>query len=475
MGPQEEDLTLRLHFLASLHGDELRLPASQRKTVESRDGFDQSFAGQEANLPTKYIRALQAVSTLCTIAPGENNFALMLGHSNQETHLFFAQNEGENSEDIASHLHSLWNVLRQINEATNTSNDPSLVSPPRTNSPLAPQFIKKLFEISYRFVSDKALHRAKKRLQMLQILSTRSKADTTANKTQSTLMRRLWNVASAAKSASNIAAKYRFRSQAWLDFLSGTRLLYDTTLWSAYPAAVQRLQELAGTSFNLQKSLDKLLKVELAGMTLHALAISPRRSWIVRNGLKVHAIPSPQKYDVSFPLANIQQGWCPPATTREDVISRMIKYDGTLIGDRLRLLAKIHSECLLVAWLSQNLGDFEITLVPYMTCSKLHCFACYIWLELYNNLNNPTLPRVYYDGLHGGLKPGWEPPKLDAVSHAMVLTRLSQRLEAEFTKFTHGKEGSAPSTSSDPQVFLSRATEAGLEWEKEVLKARGLS
>jgi hypothetical protein len=42
--------------------------------------------------------------------------------------------------------------------------------------------------------------------------------------------------------------------------------------------------------FDLEKCIEKMVKIEAAVMTLFSLAISARRNWIVGKSLKVHCI-----------------------------------------------------------------------------------------------------------------------------------------------------------------------------------------
>ncbi|KAJ7032736.1 hypothetical protein C8F04DRAFT_645242 [Mycena alexandri] len=113
-------------------------------------------------------------------------------------------------------------------------------------------------------------------------------------------------------------------------------------------------------------------------------------------------------------------------------------------ADGVTITSKVHSEVQLVAWVAQNLNRVapEVTLVPYVTCSKLHCFACFIWLQEFNHLNHTTLPCLAFDGGHGGLQRGWLPPSLET---ADLLERMTSRLETEFLD-KHAKHSSASTT-----------------------------
>ncbi|KAJ7716577.1 hypothetical protein DFH07DRAFT_353625 [Mycena maculata] len=109
---------------------------------------------------------------------------------------------------------------------------------------------------------------------------------------------------------------------------------------------------------------------------------------------------------------------------------------------------KIHSECQLVAWMAGHMVELpDVKVIPYVTCSKLHCFACYAWLQAYNKV---APAPISYDGSHGGLKPGWQPPSLQGTLQQELLQNLIPRLELEFKSAKHRKDASASSTSSHP-------------------------
>jgi hypothetical protein len=118
----------------------------------------------------------------------------------------------------------------------------------------------------------------------------------------------------------------------------------------------------------------------------------------------------------------------------------------------LKIRGKIHSECALMAWVCQNALKIVpgISLIPYLTCSKLHCFACSLWMTAFNTLEDPVLPRIAFDGSHGGLKTGWRPPSMNSEDQGTIIQQLITALDTEFGKQKHLKESSASTTSSEP-------------------------
>jgi hypothetical protein len=121
-----------------------------------------------------------------------------------------------------------------------------------------------------------------------------------------------------------------------------------------------------------------------------------------------------------------------PIHPTSETIKAQMRVGVSSTEEDVTIISKVHSEVQLVAWVAQNLAP-EVTLVPYITCSKLHCFACFVWLEEFNNLHDLTLPHVAFDGCHGGLQPGWLPPSLETVAMEQILGKMSSRLQNEFT------------------------------------------
>ncbi|KAJ7507253.1 hypothetical protein B0H11DRAFT_1970920 [Mycena galericulata] len=221
------------------------------------------------------------------------------------------------------------------------------------------------------------------------------------------------------------------QSSEWSMFLTCAWILYKL---ERDEDALRRLEDEARalpgqTRFKFKKSLDKLVKVDVAIGTLYALALSARRAeWVPRSG-------------------------------RAELLTKMRNVAGN--SDM-----KIHSECQLVAWVAQNAATFDpdIFLVPYMACSKLHCFACSVWLEVYNALDG-TSPKISYDGSRGGLKPGWAPPSLETNIQQEMIDKLVARFERCIP------DPYAFSTYSDPSVHeLPGPSQEDLDVQQKVLE-----
>jgi hypothetical protein len=160
-------LALRLHVLASIHGNQLHLDPAHRKVVQPRNGLE-TLVDCNLNLTNKFDHVAQAITSLCTAQSGAHNFAVMFGFSTctGEASLFFAQNAGPKPEEITTHLHNLWAVLQKIRQAASFAPPsieltPSMPSPHTT--PTESDLIKELVDLGYAFVFEKVLNRARKR------------------------------------------------------------------------------------------------------------------------------------------------------------------------------------------------------------------------------------------------------------------------------------------------------------------------
>lgn len=201
----------------------------------------------------------------------------------------------------------------------------------------------------------------------------------------------------------------------------------------------------------MKKSIEKAVKVEAAALTLGELAVSPNRGWIAALDIDVQCIPLPPKHHIYLQLDDFTV-WCPPAANLKHFLQDLRKDAAPSTDTEIAVMTKVRSECELVARVADNttiLADAQ--LIPYVCYSKLHCFSCYLWLEIFNREHST---KVSFDGSHGGVKPGWWPPTLGAPDHDRILLQMQERLEDEITVQTHGKQASASSTSSDPSSSL---------------------
>ncbi|KAJ7935086.1 hypothetical protein B0H13DRAFT_1949609 [Mycena leptocephala] len=413
----------QLHRLASTFGD--KLSADRRKDVRSRDGLDAHFS--HTSLANKFIDVAQAIATLLTPSKGHTNFALMLGFADKETHIFYCKNGAGKDNVIRAHLRAIWRLLQQI-----------LRPCPERKLEYTDEVGVKLRDMAYKFVSNKALDRASKRFASISRLIASCNTLDPFQDRLLTLMRVVsYNAAEAAKLRVNgVCTDPVFNSQAWRRFRSCTTLLNaHAAKRQANIGAIESLKEVAdrlpnGLAFDFEKCLNKLIKVEAAVLTLYNLALSGRRGHVLENELNVHevALPARQLITLSFSAFDT---YLPIHPTSETIKAQM-RVGVSSTEEDVTIISKVHSEVQLVAWVAQNLAP-EVTLVPYITCSKLHCFACFVWLEEFNSLHDLTLPYVAFDGCHGGLQPGWLPPSLETVAMEQILGKMSSRLQDEFT------------------------------------------
>ncbi|KAJ7750337.1 hypothetical protein B0H16DRAFT_1550365 [Mycena metata] len=220
-----------------------------------------------------------------------------------------------------------------------------------------------------------------------------------------------------------------------------------------YKSQIKALHEearlLPGCAFDLAKWVSKLLKIPSAVAHLYGWAVSTRRNFIVKLDLHIEAIPTTESPVITIPLQDVPAAWCPSGGTMNDVLDPMKKEASSSTDKTLRIKSKVHSECAVVAWVAEH-ADAHIRVMPYVTCSKLHCLACWLWLEKFNDVKHPRLPAVVFDGSHGGLKAGWRPPALDDRYQLDLLTAMMTAAEAEFNTAKRTQDGSVSSTGSDP-------------------------
>ncbi|KAJ7497129.1 hypothetical protein FB451DRAFT_218515 [Mycena latifolia] len=459
-------LAFQLHRLASTFGSLLHLDDAHRKDVASREVLD-SYFGHQSLVP-KFIHVAQAIATLFT---RQANFAVMFGFTAEETHVFYCKNGGGPDTTICPHLQAIWALLQQIRRIQNIPSDvdQSIASPDRKPPQASDNLLTKLCDLAYTFVAKKALDRAKKRIASIDALS--KLLDASPNKS---FERKLVNFMRAVGHSAADAAKLRgqndeaklFDSEPWKIFRRSTLVLQNqASTREANIAAMENLKRLSKglpneLSFNFEKCLDKMLKVESAVLTLHDLAVSPRRGYIVQRNLKTRPVPLPTRTTtISF---STLKDYFPANSDLEEIKKEMRDAGTSSTPEDVSVHSTVHSECQLVAWVSQNLGEVasEVSMVPYVTCSKLHCFACFVWLQEFNHLGDPTLPHLAFDGCHGGLQPGWLPPSLKPNMQEKILNKISSRLDEEFDKHQHHKESSPSTTSSDKPKTSRHQTQA---------------
>jgi hypothetical protein len=216
----------------------------------------------------------------------------------------------------------------------------------------------------------------------------------------------------------------------------------------------------------LARFIEKLTKVDIAIDTLVSLALSPRRSYILEYDLQVHALAtSSSGIPMTISLSDVQESWCRDGELPALLAQMKTRASGTSESDNtITVTSKIHSECDLVAWVASTVEELDIKLIPYMSCSKPHCFACFIWLEAVNDTACfPALQRIAFDGCHGGLSPGWMPPRVNAAAHEQLMSTLCMRVDKEFRLRKHPKDSSASSISYDLPIRSKHFTAEDVE------------
>ncbi|KAJ7658946.1 hypothetical protein B0H17DRAFT_1096352 [Mycena rosella] len=275
-----------------MYGDALRAD-SFSKDILSREGLGDHFDNERHQ--KIFVRMAQAIVTIGTAQQGENNLALMVGVSNNTTHLFISQNGGPSLDQTARHMHAVWIILQKIRDAANSTDglvDSSKTSPPDTSTSGESSLIRELLDSVYSFVADKALHRAKKQYSKLSALKA-SYPDSAAETFEMDLLSTLLVVSKSAKAAydNRNAGSQDTTDPKWQMFRKSTRQLdefasskgFDQN-WKALETLDKRAMEHHG--FSVYKYIEKLRKVELGALTLASLAISPRRNWIVAQNLE---------------------------------------------------------------------------------------------------------------------------------------------------------------------------------------------
>ncbi|KAJ7695969.1 hypothetical protein B0H17DRAFT_1054393 [Mycena rosella] len=445
-----------LHVVATLHGDQPHLKPEERQTTHHREAaLSPRFPSVHAQ--QKFVDVLQALVTLCAAEPGENNIAAMVALSNQEIKLFICQNGGRPFRDIKQHLQTVWRVLHQLHALVSLPDtEPSnLVTPPRVANPSELELSRNLLTIAHLFVAKKAVHRAKKRLPLLEKLLSHVVSEPSTTDFQRRLVLLLVAIADSASEVFKKGFNNLEERQDWKEYRGHTRLLYNLTIDDTYVENmddVEILQVIAESlGFNLKETIEKAVKVQAAALTLNRFAVSPHRGWITGLDLRVQPVPLPATTSIDVQLDEFDS-WCPPTIVLGEFHSDLRKRAATSTNETITINSNIHSECELVARVIDNtttgvLAGFD--LIHYVCCSKLHCHFCHLWLE---NLNKVRDTNVAFDGSHGGVKPGWLPPTWETPLYGQTLAGMRSQLEQELGTQGHGR--AVPSTSSDPSTSM---------------------
>ncbi|KAJ7722503.1 hypothetical protein B0H16DRAFT_1473301 [Mycena metata] len=462
-------LYLRVHGLASLYGQKIHLDAASRHDPETREGLDGCFP-KGTSLAQKFIGVAQAFVTLTTAKHIKDSISLIIGERGTTEFfmffMFFCQNGGFPDTEVERYLRKLWGILQQLARTTeirdiNLAQD----SPPPEETSIRATLLATLFSACYEHISSKALQRAtKRRASVTALLDLQVPG-------QGQLISRLRAIVSAGTAEGLNKA---------------SQSLYALAGEDNYQHSLDILQEHAqklpgAVKFNLRKWTEKVLKVPQAVATLYAWAGSERRNGVFQRVLRLHAVPLPLAPQIIIALADVPDDWIANSQSRAELLSKMRNSASGGGSEDLQIRGKLHSECVLVVWVAQNLqNEYPCTQIfPYVTCSKLHCLFCSLWLRGFNTLQNPVLPKVAFDGSHGGVNPGWLPPSLGAKAQATIFRYLTDNIQKEFRKRKHAKDLSASSTSSVPPrigaIGGSEELEEALDKEGETLDQRGVA
>ncbi|KAJ7928737.1 hypothetical protein B0H13DRAFT_976070 [Mycena leptocephala] len=330
-----------------------------------------------------------------------------------------------------------------------------------------------LCDLAYAFAREKALRRAAKHLAAVTLVQNKLRPGEGTRTEDKDLMRFLFHLVTAAHASSLLPfdeSKF-IESRDWLRFRSFLRLLRDFTIRRDYSEIQTRLQSRVDESLkgsdlqlDLEKVIKKIIKIEEALVTLYVLAVSPRMHDWVRRDVAVHSVPIPDKATIDVDVNAVEDWWYSSSMNRDEVIDKMkgiMDIDTT--GVHLHLM--IHPQCQLVAWAANNFHSRfpAARLIPYVTCSRPHCYDCYAWLTAFNELDHSTLPLIYFDGkTHGKLHPGWAPPSLGSYDQRM-LKFLIAKVEWQFRYSALFNDGSVSTTMSDSHPYITMTTELDLQ------------
>ncbi|KAJ7785738.1 hypothetical protein B0H16DRAFT_3399 [Mycena metata] len=344
---------------------------------------------------------------------------MMLATSNSGLKIFMSQNDGRPFIELQDHLATVWGILQ--NFPTQLTEEHEEEETPRKQAiDVELQLLKQIRRSVYIFVAPKVLHRAKKHLQVLKKLESLAQADDQTTILDRDLAANLHVVAFAARAVFDTGLKQLDSRADWINFVPCITRLYKMIRREDYEKGTLRLHHLAKQSLNLdtKKIIGKIIKVESAIATLWRLVISPKRRWICGLQLTVVNVPIPAVHHFSLSRDN----------------------------NNITFNAKVHSECELVAQVAQRREELSVDgflLIPYIACSKLHCLACYLWMEAFGEVHDSP---IAYDGSHGGLKTGWFAPRYVEPMHSTMLERMHKTL----SQYKLGQKGSASYAGIEP-------------------------
>ncbi|KAJ7605518.1 hypothetical protein DFH06DRAFT_1310143 [Mycena polygramma] len=212
--------------------------------AQERNGLEELFNGSQS-LTAKIVDILQALSTVCTRRRGKDNgVAVMAGFTDSQLYLFCAQNaSGGTTAELSAHLSGIWASLRQTHHITTVSAPPSTSSSPRAIPEAQKPTVKKLDDMVYLFVREKALNRAAKRFPIISALY-KQRQWTHLQTDQKKLLSTLFDVAEAAEQCLSLRDQRTLATEPWwLLFRAFLQILRHLTIQPTFEETFHGLQK----------------------------------------------------------------------------------------------------------------------------------------------------------------------------------------------------------------------------------------
>ncbi|KAJ6490291.1 hypothetical protein C8R47DRAFT_1215154 [Mycena vitilis] len=476
----EKDVDRRLllggYALSARFRERTLLGAGERSRNETLETILQIHFTSERRRQ-KFIGLIEALITICTTDSGPDNVAAMLGLSTTHLSIFLCQNSGRPWPALQLHLQSVWRILQGLREKALTSQGPQtdMAEPqtsPRTIGDDELDLARSLKDLCYLFSANKAVHRARKHLRILSTLKDKVDADPSSTTYEKSLIHLFYTAAMQADTVWTTGLQALGQRKDWQTFRACIKSLYNKTGDPLYDESLAGIQARAtALGFAFTKSLDKAVKLEAAVMTLIQLPRSPTRGDLTDRSLKVINVPLPAHDGFEIGIDAFVD-WAPEgADKRSKFEAGLRQMCGGRTDSNIKVSPKIHSECELVARVTGNPELLDgCTLLPYISCSKLHCWFCHQWFTAFNV---QSTSRVAFDGSHGGVKTGWQAPTLTTPLHEQVCKIVQQAIDDELFKASHPKSESASTTSSEKTVNKDPDTEEEAALVLEALTANG--
>ncbi|KAF8214061.1 hypothetical protein K438DRAFT_1802805 [Mycena galopus ATCC 62051] len=465
---EDLDLTLALHTLAVI--------PPILSTIDSKDNESRVDYRAEALAPIfptksaqdKFIDVLQAIIAICTALPGPDNVAAMLACAPEypTIKLFLCQNGGLPFGFLQRHLEKFWDLLRRIRPISLFEH--AEITSPRQGDDADADLIRQLNEQAHTFVVKKLLKRLTSKFSRVDAFYKMLAGNGTVSIEQEQL---LLLYLSTTQVAGSVDLTQDLETQSsWRALHYYIPSLYKSTRRPSFADNVDVLQTLVPPDlyFDLGKGIKKAVKVQAAIITLADLARSPNRGWIVNRDIQVYSVPLPKDATVQVPFKAFRT-LCPTANELYSQLTTLPWKEEESDETPIKITRKIHSECQLAVVLFEDKALLDgAPLIPYMSCSKQHCYFCYQWMHAVNNTGTRLLG---FDGTHGTVYRGWHPPTLqDPAQQRAVIerlkfdaTRLIRTHSSRHEKETSCSSTSSNSTASEPPEILVSDIGVGVE------------